>query len=139
MPRLLEASTSDDLWAKLAQRHAKDAVLDSASRALIDSKLPPAGLAGELAVTKSVVEMPIVRLVRNLQQAIALDTVKNEFLLHRQIHEWLATAPDTDLNSFNERVYAKLFLTPSTDPWLGLLPADGYSALDNGGVVVHQK
>ncbi|MGE0608635.1 MAG: hypothetical protein AB7O62_16190 [Pirellulales bacterium] len=130
-----DANTSDELWAKIALAHAADAELDPASRALISSKLPPAGAAGELAVTKAIVEMPLVRVVRSLQQAIALDTVKNEYLLHRKIHEWLAAAPDTALDELNERVYAELFLTPGSDPWLGLLPADGYTALENGGVV----
>jgi methylglutaconyl-CoA hydratase len=27
-------------------------------------------------------------------------------------------------------VYAELFLTPSSDPWLGLLPAEAYAALE---------
>lgn len=32
-------------------------------------------------------------------------------------------------------VYAELFLTPKSDPWLGLKPSDAYSALDHDGVV----
>jgi hypothetical protein len=44
---------------------------------------------------------------------------------------------DVDVNELNERVYAQLFLTPSSDPWLGLIPGDVYTALDNNGVVQH--
>ena len=40
-----------------------------------------------------------------------------------------------DVFALNERVYADLFLTPRRDPWLGLVPADTYTALDNNGVV----
>jgi hypothetical protein len=40
----------------------------------------------------------------------------------------------TDLEKFNEKVYAELFLTPGTDPWLGLLEKDVYAAIDNGGI-----
>ena len=40
----------------------------------------------------------------------------------------------SDVNALNERVYAELFLTPSSDPWLGLLPPDTYTALENDGV-----
>jgi hypothetical protein len=29
----------------------------------------------------------------------------------------------------NERVYAELFLTPSSDPWLGLKPDDVFTGL----------
>jgi len=35
-------------------------------------------------------------------------------------------------------VYAELFLTPSSDPWLGLLPG-AYTGLENDGVVVSVK
>jgi hypothetical protein len=34
---------------------------------------------------------------------------------------------------FNERVYAELFLTPGSDPWLGLVSPDTYLALTPGG------
>jgi hypothetical protein len=40
-----------------------------------------------------------------------------------------------DLDKFNEKVYAELFLTPRSDPWLGLVSADVYTALDGGGIV----
>ena len=39
-----------------------------------------------------------------------------------------------DLEELNQRVYATLFLTPRSDPWLGLLPVDSYSAVEGGGV-----
>jgi hypothetical protein len=42
------------------------------------------------------------------------------------------------LEKFNNEVYARLFLTPSWDPWLGLLSPDIYVAIDNGGVVKGQ-
>lgn len=133
--RLLESRTSDEQWEKIAALHAEDGELDAASRALIDAKTPTAARAGELAITKAKVELPLARMVRAFQQSIALDTVRNEYQLHRQIHEWLAAAPVVEVDVLNERVYAELFLTPSSDPWLGLLPGDTYSALDNGGVV----
>jgi len=40
-----------------------------------------------------------------------------------------------DIEKLNEKVYASLFLTPNSDPWLGLFSTDVYTALDNGGVV----
>jgi hypothetical protein len=39
------------------------------------------------------------------------------------------------VEKLNEKVYAELFLTPRSDPWLGLLSVDVYTALDNGGIV----
>jgi hypothetical protein len=40
----------------------------------------------------------------------------------------------TDLEKFNEKVYAELFLTPRSDAWLGLLQRDVYVGIDNGGI-----
>jgi hypothetical protein len=98
------------------------------------AKLPDAARAGALAVGKRDVESPIVRIVRNFERSIAEDTVRNEYTFHRQIHQWLAMGQDRSaVEALNERVYAELFLTPSTDPWLGLLPPDTYTALENDG------
>ena len=89
---------------------------------------PNAFRAGALASLNRVVEDPLLRLVRNFEDSIALDTVRNEYLLHRQIHQWFAENQTTsDFDALNERVYAELFLTPSSDPWLGLVPPDTFS------------
>ena len=103
------------------------------------SQHPTAAAAARAAVSKSFVENPLVRMVRTFQNSIALDTVRNEYLFHQQIHRWLATAPSPNLDAFNERVYAQLFLTPSSDPWLGLMPPNTYTALENNGVVKEQN
>lgn len=125
----------EQMWGAIAALHAEDARLDDASLALIRSQNPTAAQAGRIAVTKAIVEDPLVRMVRTFQGAIALDTVKNEYQLHRQIHRWfVAVEYRPDVDRLNERVYAQLFLTPSNDPWIGLAPADAYTALENGGV-----
>jgi hypothetical protein len=93
-----------------------------------------------LTAAKAIVETPLMRITRNFERSIAEDTVRNEYTFHRQIHAWLAQGrlpdgkPAMDVESLNERVYADLFLTPGSDPWLGLLPAGTYSALPNDGV-----
>ncbi len=138
----LRSATVEDLWPKIAALHFAEAELDAASRALIASKNPTAARAGVLAESKVRVEDPLVRMIRNLQQSIAVDTVRNEYLFRRQILEWLATGGGQaagDVYVLNERVYAELFLTPRRDPWLGLLPADTYSALENDGVAVVER
>lgn len=137
----LEKSTNDELWNKIAALHAEDAKLDQASVEVIRRENPPtAQQAARVAITKTRVEDPIVRMVRQFEASIALDTVKNEYLLHRQIHEWLATSAERpEVEALNERVYAQLFLTPSSDPWLGLAPADTYTALENGGAVGERR
>ncbi len=77
-------------------------------------------------------------MVRSFEQSMTLDTVRNEYLLHRRIHEQFADGETTtaDVDNLNEWVYAELFLTPSSDPWLGLAPPDVYTALENDGRTV---
>ncbi len=130
----LAAKTTDDAWSKIAARAEHAVELDQSTRKLIRRE-NPAAKAGALAVTKRMVEDPILRLVSNLQSSIALDSVRNEYTLHRQLHGWFAAgAIGADVDQLNERVYAELFLTPSSDPWLGLTEGDAYTALENGGV-----
>jgi hypothetical protein len=130
----LAQATTDEIWNRIAQLHAEDSKLDTASFNLIRTQHPTAAAAARRAISKMYVEDPLVRMVRTLQGSIALDTVRNEYTFHRQIHQWLAAGNVPELDSFNERVYAELFLTPSSDPWLGLMPADAYTALENNGV-----
>jgi len=126
----------DEVWQRIAALHADDARLDQSSRDLIRRQNPTAATAVPLAETKRKVEDPLVRMVRTLEESIAVDTVKNEYRLHREIHRWLGEIQATaaEVETLNERVYAELFLTPSSDPWLGLAPADVYTALPNAGV-----
>lgn len=129
------AAFGDTLWQRIAQLARHQVELDFASRRIIRDENPAAARAGALSVTKRIVEDPILRLVRTLQETIAIDSVRNEYTLHRRIHDWFADGQiDGDAEALNERVYAELFLTPSSDPWLGLAPAT-YTALSNGGVV----
>lgn len=134
----LESRSDDAVWTKLATLHADDARLDHGSRTLIAAQHPDAARAAMLTASKVNVERPLVRLVANFERSIAEDTVRNQYLFHRKLHEWLADSKQprltSDVTELNERVYAELFLTPSSDPWLGLVPADTYSALQNDGV-----
>jgi hypothetical protein len=55
--------------------------------------------------------------------------------MHSRLSLWLLQDPTrTDLEKFNEKVYAELFLTPRSDDWLGLLQRDVYVGIDNGGI-----
>jgi hypothetical protein len=108
-------------WRKLAPLHADEARLDASSRALFEREAASSPHSGQ-AVAK-------------FEASMALDTVRNEFLLHSRIHQWFLGSPGQwDLERLNQKIYAELFLTPSSDPWLGLAPADTYTALDGGGL-----
>ncbi|MCF4967111.1 hypothetical protein [Nostoc sp. CMAA1605] len=112
--------TNEDAWNRIAQLYNVEAQLDDNSVALIKAKTKQNNLS---------------RLVQNFEAAMAVDTVRNEYMLHSQIHQWFVEGNQTDnVALLNEKVYAQLFLTPSSDPWLGLAPNDAYSAIDNDGL-----
>lgn len=131
----LERQTNEDVWNKIAALYAKDAKLDKSSVRLIGRENPTAAQASKLTRGKGKVEDPLLRMIGKFESSIAMDTVRNEYLLHSKLHEWLSkSAAPADVEQLNERVYAELFLTPSSDPWIGLVPRDVYTGLDNAGV-----
>jgi hypothetical protein len=137
---LAPESDNERLWQAIAAIHRDGAKLDNSSVELIRSEQPiPARDAARAARAKTRVEDPLVRLVSEFENSIALDTVRNEYLLHRKIHEWYVEgSAATSVDNLNERVYAELFLTPSSDPWLGLVPPDTYTGLRAGGLRVEE-
>jgi hypothetical protein len=137
-PMLNSIQQSDEnKWKQIAALHPNDATLDAASRQLIRSKYPTAAEASRPTASKGRVENPFLSALRNLQTSIAEDTVRNEYDLHAKIHLWFINdvMPPRDLDRLNSRVYAELFLTPESDPWLGLVPANTITALDGNGLV----
>lgn len=124
----VQALTDAAGWTRLAALHRKDAELDQASLRFMCDKSP---LLRSLSAEPSDTPM-----VSAFTDSVALDTVRNEYLLRRTICEWLAAEGGrARLDALNQRVYSELFLTPDSDPWLGLLPRDTYTALENDGVV----
>jgi hypothetical protein len=128
----LGAVTDEAAWKKIAIFHLADAKLDARSISLIKRKTQSAFMAeGE----KTTPEAALANLVQKLEMNIALDTVRNEYLLHPKLHVWFVVDPRREnVDALNEKVYAELFLTPASDPWLGLFSAETYTALENGGI-----
>ena len=116
--------TDEAAWKKIAQLHPTDAELDARSISLIRRQNP------------TITEDDLTHLTRKFQELIALDTVRNEYLMHTKLYTWLMKDPvRDDVEKLNEKVYESLFLTPGSDPWLGLFSPEVYTALDNGGIV----
>ena len=116
--------TDEAGWRKIAALHLSDAMLDERSIGLIKRQNP------------SLTDEEMARLLRKFQELIALDTVRNEYMLHSKLYGWLMRDPARhNVDKLNEKVYASLFLTPHSDPWLGLFSTDVYTALDSGGIV----
>ena len=80
----------DELWQAIANLHREDVQLDESSVAVMRQEFPRAAVAGQLAETKRQVEDPVLRMVRTFEDSMSLDTVRNEYLLHRRVHERLA-------------------------------------------------
>lgn len=106
------ATIARDPWRRAGEEQKDDVHFSEGSLALMSAK-----------------QTLTAELLDNLRRTVATDTVYNEFELHRRAHEWFANGEVRDLASLNERVYAELFLTPSSDPWLGLQPQSVFAAL----------
>jgi hypothetical protein len=128
----LGAVTDEPAWTRIAFRHLNDARLDQQSMGLIRRQMQAVWAADKSGLTP---DAQLLNLLQRFQLSIALDSVRNEYMLHTKLHGWLAAgAARNDLDAFNEKVYAELFLTPKSDPWLGLFSPDVYTGLDNAGL-----
>ncbi len=113
--------TDEAAWKKLAMNVPSQ--LDAHSLSLMQRKLDP----------KSTGNLPDI--AQQFQQNMALDTVRNEYLLHSQIHQWFMAGNIQEFATLNQWVYSQLFLTPKSDPWLGLNPQDSFAAIEQNGIL----
>ncbi len=112
---------SDD-WKKLAAIYAGDAKFDESSLAFVRRQ------------NRGLNETQFKSMIAKLAVYVALDTTRNDFLLHMQLLQRLNNDRKLDLERFNSAVYNDLFKTPDADKWLGLYTDDVYTALDGNGV-----
>ncbi|HEY9615540.1 MAG TPA: hypothetical protein V6C64_01775 [Microcoleaceae cyanobacterium] len=127
--RSLTDITDKAAWEKLATLNANQARLDANSIALLRTKKMGT------ATQSSVDNRSLTPVIQNFEAAMALDTVRNEYLLHSQLHQWFIRNEITqDLKRLNDQVYSSLFLTPKDDPWLGLLSQDEFSGIEKDGI-----
>ena len=116
--------TDEQAWRLIAARHSSDWVLDQRSIALIQRQNP------------SLQPNDLTRLLQRFRESVKLDALRNEYMMRPGLYGLMTKgAAGRDLEKFNELVYARLFLTPSSDAWLGLISPEIYTAIDNGGVI----
>jgi hypothetical protein len=131
----LGAIMDEATWIRIAMLHSDDARLDQQSVGLIRRQMHTLWETDGSRLTDRAPEVKLSKLLNNFQQSIALDTVRNEYMLHTKLHAWLAVGSSGKVvETFNGRVYAELFLTPKSDQWLGLYSDDNYMGLEGGGV-----
>ena len=86
--------------------------------------------ASRIAMTKHVVESPIIMQLRMLEKNLAADTRTNELDLHPRLHRLFADGTRfTDADAMVDWIYEHLFLMPPNDPFMGLDAPDAFSAL----------
>jgi hypothetical protein len=125
-PGAASPETEASAWARIAALHDGDVKLDAASLAVMRSQYQASPITDEA----------FSRMVKNLERNLALDSVRNRYLIHNRIHQWFADGTaKQDVDALNEQVYAKLFLTPGSDPWMGLVTPDTYSGLVDDGLI----
>lgn len=126
------------LWGNFAGRYVEDAHLDENSRVLLASKLPNAKRPQTVevqAISKGSLPNLEALTIRKFEDVLAFDTARNEKDFHARIHAVFVTGNQGDFASLNRSIYSEIFLTPESDPWLGLMPEGLYTALGNGGIM----
>jgi hypothetical protein len=136
-PALLDVDSVP--WALAAPAHAEECRLDAATLALLREKAPR-NWNDASALGRPLSKDELGELVREFETSMAIDTVKNEYLNHAVLHHWLLDAARSAsgadaFDTLNARVYTELFKTPRTDPWLGLVPPNAYSGIQDDGIV----
>ena len=79
--------------------------------------------------------MRIDKMLDRLREDVAQDELQNAYNLRAVLHSWFTQGlAERPFEEINDRVYEELFLTPASDPWLGLLQDDVYDGLVEAGI-----
>lgn len=109
-------------WAQTGLAIWGDVVLSWTTTALIRAELK-----GALS------DSEIEEVLNRLRSTLAGDNGRSGIDLHRRTLDYLIANPQQTFDSVNRWVYANIFLTPASDPWLGLISEDAYSGIFGGG------
>ena len=72
-------------------------------------------------------------MVERFEETLGEDTRQNRILMDR-IQTEMARSPRPEMHVLNRWVYAEVFKTPATDPWLGLHDDEVYTGLQDAGI-----
>jgi hypothetical protein len=115
------------LYGFAGTRHGHTGVLDQASRDLVVA-IHNAGNAPRITADDD--------LIARLEQSVVADTALDELRLRAEIRAHLVEQPGDDFATLNAWIYARVFATPRSDPWLGLLQRTDFTGLPGDGVVM---
>jgi hypothetical protein len=130
LPGLVDVATFERLLVQAAtlasaprtELAARHDALARVSPPRAPAPVPPpsrAERASMLAMSKHMVESPLLAQLRRAGENLAQDTATN-LELHQRIHELFAAGVDWDIETLVAWVYESLFLMPLHDPTLGL-------------------
>lgn len=117
------AGVATTLWQLTAVN-----VFDPAATALVRALLPPEAAAD--------------RVLYELGYGVIAETAVDELVLRpmisrRLLEHWTSSVAPLPFAELNAWVYAEVFRTPASDPWLGLRPTAVYTGLP-GGAILHE-
>ncbi|HET6583568.1 MAG TPA: hypothetical protein VFG69_08970 [Nannocystaceae bacterium] len=122
-----------ELLARRGLERGPQAVLDAQSIALLESLRPidwstrgPLDAAGLRALQSSFAESIVADTGMNL--------TRMRMAIHRELQRRARNGAPLDFTAVNEWLYSSLFLTPATDPWLGLATPGTFTGLPRDGV-----
>jgi len=73
-------------------------------------------------------------MIGRLEYSVLADSALDELQLRQQIRAKLVAEPGLSLDQLNRWIYSEVFHTPSSDPWLGLVPRTDFTGLPGDGV-----
>lgn len=111
-------------WKQIAKQSGRLAKLDDNSINFIRRQVGKNNIS----------EQEFQNMILKLEEYVSIDSARNEFLLRPSLLVWLAKSENAEMETFNKKVYADLFLTPRADKWLGLYSPEIYTALDGNGI-----
>ncbi|HEX6100683.1 MAG TPA: hypothetical protein VF432_30480 [Thermoanaerobaculia bacterium] len=114
----------DDILKLIERTVTTASTIDANSRAMIRAKRASAPLS----------ERSFDAMLKRLEQSIAADEKINEQRLRDHLHVWVGDG--LDLEALNRKVYDKLFLSPRTDPWMGLVSEETFTGIEGEGLIV---
>jgi hypothetical protein len=119
------AAMGEDRWQAAALKLSATE-FDARSAALMRATLRPITPAADPSLW--------ARVNQTLGRSVAADSLRNRLGLRRDVLSMLAASPDHAyrIPYLNMRVYAEVFLTPDSDPWLGMYEPATFSGLWGG-------
>jgi hypothetical protein len=79
-------------------------------------------------------EAQIAAMTQRLEYSVIADSAIAELSLRQQIRARLVAQPGIAFDELNAWIYAEVFHTPKSDPWLGLHPRTDFTGLPGDGV-----